>query len=439
MLAGASRIDITPPKGVPMGGYLARTQPAEDIHDPIYGRALVLDDGQQRVAIVSADLPTMDRAAALEIRQRIEREVGIPASNTMLALAHTHSGPLVSPCRIAQPAASYLESLRDKLVAVVRAAASRPKPARLGAGRAKVYLGINRRVPGADNLSITGKNPTGYTSPFAHILVAAEKTGGPLGILFTYGAHPVVLGPENLKISGDYAGCAERVVEEDFGDTAVALFGLGFAGNVNANFAKQTFDEVETIGSALGRTVIETMKSIPLVSDLGLRVRSVHVPLPLVAPPSAGEAERVLYEERERLTKLLGRGEQETAINERRMMVEWASDLVRVAGENRSERSADLEIQVIAMGPIALVALSAEPFAEFAKPLESASPFPHTFPIGNANGNIGYIPTAPAFQEGGYEVEMAPRVFGALAFRPEVDAILREALAKILAEMAAPA
>jgi hypothetical protein len=437
MLAGASRIDITPPTGVPMGGYLARTQPAEDIHDPLHARALVLDDGQQRVAIVSADLPTVDPAVALDIRQRIEREAGIPPSHTLLALSHTHSGPLVSPSRIVQPAVPYLESLRDKLVAVVRTAASRLKPAQIGAGRAKVYLGVNRRVRGAESWSITGKNPAGYASPFAHILVAAEKTGGPLGIFFTYGAHPVVLGPENLQISGDYAGCAARVVEEDFGDTAVALFGLGFAGDVNANFAKRTFDEVETIGSSLARAVIEAMKTIPLVPDLSLRVRSVRVPLPLAVPPSASEAERVLYEERERLAKLVGHGEEESAINERRLMVEWASDLVCVAGENRAERSADLEIQVFAMGPIALVALSAEPFAEYAKPLETASPFPHTFPIGNANGDIGYIPTAPAFADGGYEVEMAPRVFGALAFRPDVDAILREALAKLLAEMAA--
>ncbi len=438
MLAGASRIDITPPAGVPMGGYLARAQPAEEVHEPLYARALVMDDGQVRVAVVSADLPTIDPAAALEIRQRIEREAGIPAAHVMLALTHTHSGPLVSPSRVMQPAGPYLESLRDKLVAVVRTAASHMKPARVGAGRAKIHLGINRRVPGADSLSITGKNPVGYTSPFAHILVVAEKTGGPLGILFTYAAHPVVLGPENLQISGDYAGCAERVVEENFGGTAVALFALGFAGDVNANFTKRTFEEVETIGSSLARTVLEEMKAIPLASDLSLRVRSVHVSLPLVAPPTASEAERVLYEERERLAKLLGHGEEEAAIHERRMMVEWASELVRVAGETPAEHSADVEIQVMAIGPIALVAVSAEPFAEYAKPLESASPFLHTIPIGNANGDVGYIPTVQAFQEGGFEVEMAPRVFGALAFRPDVDPILREALDRILAELASP-
>ena len=36
MQAASVKVDITPPKGVPMGGYLARTQPADGIHDPLF-------------------------------------------------------------------------------------------------------------------------------------------------------------------------------------------------------------------------------------------------------------------------------------------------------------------------------------------------------------------------------------------------------------------
>ena len=436
MQAGASRLEITPPKGAPMGGYLARTKPAEDVHDPLFARALVLDDGAQRVAIVTADLLAFEPAAASAIRQRIEQATGIPPSHTMLALSHTHSGPIVAASHMGQPAAPYVEELHDKLVAVVRAAAERLRPAGIGAGRAKVYLGVNRRMRAADNRVVLGKNPAGYASPYAHILVASELGGGPLALLFTYGAHPVVLGPENLLISGDYAGCAERIVEGNFGDTAVALFALGFAGDVNANFEERDFDEVETFGGALGRAVLEEMKAIELTADAPLQARSLRVPLPLLSPPPIAEAQRVLYEERDRLTRLLGRGEDSTAINERRAMVEWAADLVRLAGENRPEHTVELEIQVFTLGRIALVALSAEVFAEYAKLLDELSPFAHTFPIGNANGDIGYVPTAAACEVGGYEIETAPRLLGTLAFRPQVEGIIRQALADLLAEMA---
>jgi len=437
MEAGSSRIDIAPPEGVFMGGYLERSKPSEGIHDPLFARALVLDDGQRRIAIVTADLPAFEPALADEIRERTERQTGIPASCTMLALSHTHSGPLVADRRIMQPSLPYLEELRDKLVEVVQDAAGNMRPVRVGAGRAKLYLGVNRRERTDDNRVVLGRNPSGYASPYSHILVVAEENGGPIAVLFTCGAHPVVLGPENLLISGDYAGLAERVVEENFGDKAVALFALGFAGDVNANFQKRNFAEVETIGTALGRAVLEEMKAVEVSGGLALQARSIRVPIPLEPPPPLAVAEQALFSERERLSSVLGRGQDEAEINRRRMMVEWAAELVRVAAQNRSEHSAEVEIQVFVIGRIALVGLSGEVFADYAKTLSELSPFDHTFPISNANGSVGYLPTAAAFDEGGYEVEAAPRLFGALPFRPEIEGIIREAVRDLLTDMSA--
>ena len=68
MQAGSAKVDITPPKGVPMGGYLARTQPADGIHDPLFARALVLDDGRLRVAVVCCALLALDPSTARAVR-----------------------------------------------------------------------------------------------------------------------------------------------------------------------------------------------------------------------------------------------------------------------------------------------------------------------------------------------------------------------------------
>jgi len=435
MHAGTSRIDITPPPGLAMGGYLGRCEPAADIHDPLFVRALVLDDGRQRVAIATAGLPAIDPSLAGIIRRRIEQETGIPPSHTMIALSHTHAGPLVARRRVAQPDLPYLESFQDKTVAAVRQAAEALRPVLIGAGRAKVYLGVNRRERTTDNHVVIGRNPSGYASPYANVLVAREEHGGPLAVLFTYGAHPVVLGPENLKISGDYAGCAERVVEENFGDNAVALFALGFAGDVNPDFEKRGFDEVETMGSALGRAVLEQMKLLEFADGLSLQARSVRVALPLQPPPPVMEADRVLFDERERLSRVLGHGEDKGEINQRRMMVEWAAELLDAAREGKPDHAAQLELQVIGIGDAGLVALSGEVFAEYEKFLEEVSPFELTFPVSNANGTIGYLPTAAAFDEGGYEVDIAPRLFGALRFRPEIETIIRHATSDLFAEM----
>src|ERR1051325_4435559 len=56
--AGAARVDITPPANaaLPMSGYAGRTQGFKGIHDPIYVRAIVVDDGSTLAAVVAWEL-----------------------------------------------------------------------------------------------------------------------------------------------------------------------------------------------------------------------------------------------------------------------------------------------------------------------------------------------------------------------------------------------
>jgi len=436
MRCGVARADITPDPPILMGGYIARTAPAEEVHDPLFARAIVLDDGTTKVAIVGADILTVDRAFATTTRARIHELTGIPPSHCLLTFTHTHSGPLVWSRTETELDPGYVQRVEDTLAEVAREAASDLRPARVGTGQIKLYLGVNRRERASDGQVVLGKNPSGYASPYCRILVAAEEEHGPIGIFFTYGAHPVVLGPENLKISGDYAGHAEQMVEENFGGHAVALFGLGFAGDVNAAYEKRDFDEVETIGSALARAVLEELKELELSADAPLAATSTTVALPTEPPPTPLEAERLLYTERERLADLLGRGEDRAQVEHHRRMVEWASHLVELAHRDNADSSLELEIQTIRIGQAAIVALSAEVFAEFEKNALPLSPCQPTFFVSNANGDIGYLPTAEALAEGGYEVDTAHRYFGSLRLAPQAPAVAEQALHAALAQLA---
>ena len=61
--AGAAAIDITPPPGAPMAGYY-HARAAEGVHDPLHARALVLDSGGTRAALVVLDLITTPRSSS---------------------------------------------------------------------------------------------------------------------------------------------------------------------------------------------------------------------------------------------------------------------------------------------------------------------------------------------------------------------------------------
>src|SRR2546426_810430 len=90
-----------------------------------------------------------------------------------------------------------------------------------------------------------------------------------------------------------------------------------------------------------------------------------------------------------------------------------------------------VEVQALAIGDVALVALPGEFFAESGLRLRGRSPFRHTIPIGYADGGVGYVPPASAFAEGGYETRLAP--WSRVA--PEAEALVIGAAVDLLREL----
>src|SRR5438132_13150125 len=109
MLAGAARVEITPPLGQPMAGYpplrqvaggpldtadyIGREGVALGTHDPLYARALVLDDGPQAVAFVALDLVVTTAEFTAAVREAGSRATGIASDHVLLAASPTHCGP----------------------------------------------------------------------------------------------------------------------------------------------------------------------------------------------------------------------------------------------------------------------------------------------------------------------------------------------------------
>src|SRR6056297_3544650 len=69
--AGAAVSDITPAQGVSLDGSISKNGPVESIHDPLHARALVLDDGNLRLAIVVCDLCMIGRDVVDQAKAKI--------------------------------------------------------------------------------------------------------------------------------------------------------------------------------------------------------------------------------------------------------------------------------------------------------------------------------------------------------------------------------
>lgn len=90
---GAAKVDITPKDTAGLVGIVVR--PYGGVHDQLYARALLLDNGVNTAAIVALDLVEMGDTTML--RQRIERELAIPAGSIIINASHDHSAPRGGP------------------------------------------------------------------------------------------------------------------------------------------------------------------------------------------------------------------------------------------------------------------------------------------------------------------------------------------------------
>jgi hypothetical protein len=224
--AGAARIDITPPvEELPA--------PFKVIHDRVYVRALLIDNGATRAAILVADVPAIEAGVYADISRRISSQSNVPLENIVLSASHTHN-----VMRVANDTAGNSVGGSDKFIAsvvaaaleAVKKAAASLQPVRAGYAAGKSYLVSNRNewlaeqhrfIEGIDR---TGAQPI---DPTLGVYKFETLSGEPVAYLLNYGIEPVVNIGQSSEISGDVPGEAARYIEARTGGKAVALFTIG--------------------------------------------------------------------------------------------------------------------------------------------------------------------------------------------------------------------
>src|SRR5262245_43707732 len=88
--AGAARVDITPDLGILIVGSFNPT-PATHVHDPLYARTLVLDDGATKIAFVVVDNVGVPKIVCDEAKRMIAEATGLPKSHVLISSTHSHS------------------------------------------------------------------------------------------------------------------------------------------------------------------------------------------------------------------------------------------------------------------------------------------------------------------------------------------------------------
>ena len=422
--AGVARVTITPPIGIPMIGFAGRGL-AGGIHDDLTATALVLEGpaahlggdaqgaGTSRLAVIACDLLFLRTEEVRAVREAVGRLTDVPPDHIVIACSHTHYGPLTEPGRDEQSplVEAYLANLAHVLAGAVAMARAAIMPCRLSFGQGQVSIGINRRERTADGQIILGQNPSGPVDPRVAVLRIDGVDGRPLAAVLNYACHPVSLGSQCTDISADFPGTARQLVEEQTG--AMCLFLQGATGNINPLLMGWDWTHLARLGLPLGAEAVRVYWSLapdaaPANGGLGVARAQLQLPPLLPASIEAGrETIATLEMERERLSA----GDNEGAL--------WWAEL-RL---DRARKGLDalqggtpvppVEAELVALrlrDEVGVITAPGEIFTEIGQSIVARSPFQHTLYATYTNGTIGYVPTRPAYGEGGYEVTHACQV-----------------------------
>jgi hypothetical protein len=432
--AGVAEVNITPPVGATLCGFAARKGPSESVHDDLYARALALDDGKTRLGIVTADVISFAPDLVDRIRALALEQTGIPGTHLALNGSHSHSGPTVMAFRsMGDRDPAYEDVLCRKVAGALKMAADRLEAASLSVGRAPVRIGHNRREKRKDGKMVLGHNPGGPEALWVDVLRADRADGSPMGVLYAHAAHPVNL--RGLEISAEYPGYAARFIARNL-DGATPMFAQACCGDINCAPMDGRFETSERQGTVLGSAAVTAALQAGPVGGRGLAAACRGIDLPLLVP-SVEEAERALEEQRESLNR--ARKEGRATPYQLRVWHEgqmgWAEDYLKAAREGSRGQTQAFEIQAMRIGDLALVAYPGEMFVEYQLWLDRESPFSRTITLGYTNGCVGYVPTAAAYPEGGYEVNGAFRYYGTLMITSDCERLIREATADALEDV----
>ena len=394
---GLARAKITPEEPIAMSGYGDRV--SQGVLDDLYAKAVVLEDRHgQRALLVTADLLFFRAPFADRLCQEIGQKTGLKRGQIQLNASHTHAGPvfgirdpdrfqLTEPQR--QVVDAYTNKLQGQLVELAVSAVADLKPARLswGKGEAGDFVMNRRLIDEQGKWRGMGPNPKGPVDRDVPVLRIDGPDGRLRALVFGCACHCVTLDGGNRKISGDYAGFAQRQIEQQHpGVQAVFVAGCGADANTHPRGGPDQEELVRRHGKTLAREVCRVAAG-PMEPIRGpLRVRLDWTDLPLDDSRS-----------REELEKLANSGSRWHARNAKGML----------ATLDRGEPLPEHYRAPFALwqfgSDLTWVGLPGEAGADYVTMLrEALGPGP-LWTTAYANESFGYLPTTKILAEGGHE------------------------------------
>ena len=267
-LIGVGGEDITPPVGIYLAGFAARTEPSTAVYHPLKANAIAIDDGNDPLIIASAEILGFYEHTE-EVRSRISALTGVVPANIVLSGSHTHCGPCIREMdrhRHGDLDEDYIERLLASVTRCAKTAWETRSPARLRFGHGHCDIAVSRRKSDGKG-GVEWKPGPGAPHDHEVPVLAVESPEGELrSVIFSYACHPT--SRSGTLIGGDYVCYAYDHVEA-MHPGVTAFFLQGCAGDQKTRpvdpaedrFIQRNIQEIRDIGVLLGESVVRVLAS----------------------------------------------------------------------------------------------------------------------------------------------------------------------------------
>jgi hypothetical protein len=448
LMAGFGRSDITPRPGVALSGFgpwLNRNSTA--VLQPLLARCAVLRQDDEPVVILSLELIGLSRELESVVRDRVSQHCQIDPDRLLISCTHTHSGPQTnSHIGWGHPDDLYLETLPGRILpAVEEALADQSLVSVRYANPPCEGIAINRDRDAAYDRSMPVDERLApdwrparpeLTDTRCHVL-SFHKGDQLVGMIHSFGCHPVVCCERCTRIHGDFPGLACTSLESAH-PGLTALFLPGALGDVNPAISHRpeaeslaALDVISRRYAAALEAGLETAREIdPIVLKTAIR----DVVLPRV--DWSREHVETRIDELER--RLHGPGLTDDPLAGGDNPLERTGiDMVRLAGLRRLRERLNRgepvhpssRLHGLRIGPVRLLGAPLEIFQMTQQAIVDGLPGGPVIVLSHVNGSEGYAPDPELYRKSNYAAEFVTLMAGDLPHACIHDELVRELVA----------
>ena len=419
--AGFSRVNVTPPMGLFIGGYYVHRY-VEGVLDELEINAVAFECKGKKAIIMTIDNCSMPTTTMDGFRAAVAEATGLDTSAIFIQCTHTHVSPHAGNDRAGTNELNeeYKVFLSRQFPAAAVRAFQDLKPAKLGwaigsapdvafVRRFRMKDGSVQTNPGIGNPNILA--PIGDVDERLNVVRIVREDAKEI-VIGNFGNHPDTVG--GSKVTGDWPAFTRRILERTLPNVNCIFFN-GAQGDVNhikvdakdGDFngidpngfdgVGRGYEHAEHIGRVVAGGILQVYTKVNFAPVDELKVEEIEIQVPSNMPKPEDLPLAYKYVE------LHEAGRDCDIPYEGMELTTVVAEATRMKKLENGPESFPVRLIGLSLGPVVMLGIPGEPFTGVGRAIKAGSKHPMTMPCCITNGSIGYFPMMDSYDEGGYE------------------------------------